>query len=117
MSITEYRVEYGSMTAHDMVTRVDWERSDSWGQSFDRYQHALGFFTECEGNLRGDFLTEWNRSPYPRSATMKKKGFYTRLVRYEFDGLDDYDSDNWSDCEVRYCGECTYEDWQEENER
>lgn len=86
------------------------------GQSFDRYGQALGFFTECEANLRSDFLTEWNCSPFPRSATMRKKGFYTQLVRYEFDSLDDYDSDNWSDCEVRYYEEYVYEDWREEFE-
>lgn len=115
MSITEYHVEYGSMTAHDMGTHVDWERSDSFGRSFDRHGQALGFFTECEGNLRSDFRTEWNCSPSPR-ITMSKKGFYTQLVRYEFDSLDDLESDNWSDCEVRYYAEYTYKDWLEESE-
>lgn len=116
MGITKYQVEYGSMTGHNMGRYTDWDRCDSFGDVFDDYQQASAFFAECKASLRHDFATEWNCSPSPRRVMMGDRGFYTRLTRYEFDDVTEFDWDSWSDCQVVDYAEYTYEDWRKEDE-
>ena len=116
MSITRYHVEYGSMTGHNMGRYTDWDRYDSFGDTFDGYQQAFDYFTECKARLRNDFSTEWSCSPSPHRVMMGNRGFYTQIIRYEFDSVADFDWDNWSDCQIVDYAEYTYEDWQKEDE-